>query len=336
MARRVTSSSIVGPVIATAVVTLFVGLTTDRFFMVENLRNLALQVSIVSLLGIGSTLVIITGGIDLSPGSSVALLTMMLASMLKFMGAPLVVAMGMTVVIGAGLGLWNGVLTAYLRIPAFITTLASLSIFRGFAFMFNMGSPIFSISNSLTKVFYNTILGIPYVFIYVVIFFALAAFVMSYTEMGRRMYAVGGNANAARFSGLNTKGVVMLSFVVAGVMAGFGSILMAGRLNSGSPNYGVGMELSAIAAAVIGGASLQGGKGNVISTLFGALTIVIVQNGLNLHAVETSVQGVVIGLIIMLAVFIDMWRVEMWSALSRLARLVVRRGAAEEDHRRGA
>ena len=198
MARRVTSSSIIGPVIATAVVTLFVGLTTDRFFMVENLRNLALQVSIVSLLGIGSTLVIITGGIDLSPGSSVALLTMMLASMLKFMGAPLVVAMAMTVVIGAGLGLWNGVLTAYLRIPAFITTVASLSIFRGFAFMFNMGSPIFSISDSLTKVFYNTILGIPYVFIYVVIFFALAAFVMNYTEMGRRMYAVGGNANAAR------------------------------------------------------------------------------------------------------------------------------------------
>ena len=110
----------------------------------------------------------------------------------------------------------------------------------------------------------------------------------------------------------------------AGVMAGFGSVLMAARLNSGSPNYGVGMELSAIAAAVIGGASLQGGKGNVISTLFGALTITIVQNGLNLHAVETSVQGVVIGLIIMLAVFIDMWRVEMWSAVSGLAHRVFR------------
>ena len=135
-------------------------------------------------------------------------------------------------------------------------------------------------------------------------------------------------------SGMNAKGIIMLCFVLAGVMAGFGSILMAARLNSGSPNYGVGMELSAIAAAVIGGASLQGGKGNVISTLFGALTITIVQNGLNLHAVETSVQGVVIGLIIMLAVFIDMWRVEMWSAVSRLGRMVTRdragRGAAAE------
>ena len=333
MARRVTSSSIIGPVIATAVVTLIVGLTTDRFFMVENLRNLALQVSIVSLVGIGSTLVIITGGIDLSPGSAIALLTMMLASMLKFMNMPLAVAVVATVLIGAGLGLWNGVLTAYLRIPAFITTVASLSIFRGVAFMFNLGSPIFSISDTLTKVFYNTVLGIPYVLIYVIIFFVLAAFVMNYTEMGRKMYAVGGNANAARFSGVNTRRIVMLSFVLAGVMAGFGSILMAARLNSGSPNYGVGMELSAIAAAVIGGASLQGGKGNVISTLFGALTIVIVQNGLNLHAVETSVQGVVIGLIIMLAVFIDMWRVEMWSVVSRLAGRVAGVGRRGPDGR---
>jgi ribose transport system permease protein len=333
MARRVTSSSIIGPVVATAIVTLVVGLTTDRFFMVQNLRNLALQVSIVSLLGIGSTLVIITGGIDLSCGSSIALLTMMLASMLKFMNVPLAVAVPAAVLIGAGLGLWNGVLTAYLRIPSFITTVASLSIFRGIAFMFNMGSPIFSISDSLTKVFYSTVAGIPYVLIYVIIFFLLAAFIMSYTEVGRKMYAVGGNANAARFSGVNTKGIVMLSFVLAGVMAGFGSVLMAARLNSGSPNYGVGMELSAIAAAVIGGASLQGGKGNVISTLFGALTITIVQNGLNLHAVETSVQGVVIGLIIMLAVFIDMWRVEMWSAVSRLARRVAGGGKGETDGR---
>lgn len=333
MARRVTSSSILGPVVATVVVTLLVGLTTDRFFTVDNLRNIAMQVSIVALVGIGSTLVIFAGGIDLSPGSAITLLTMMLASMLKFLNFPLPVAIVATVVVGAILGLWNGVLTAYLRIPAFITTVASLSIFRGFAFMFNNGSPIFSISNSLTPLFYNTILGVPFVLVYVIGFFALAAFMMNYTELGRQMVAVGGNPGAARFSGINVKRIMMLSFVMAGVMAGFGSILMAARLNSGSPNYGVGMELSAIAAAVIGGASLQGGKGNVISTLFGALTITIVQNGLNLHAVETSVQGVVIGLIIMLAVFIDMWRVEMWSAVSRLGRVLTRSGAGGRARR---
>jgi ribose transport system permease protein len=333
MARKVTSSSILGPVVATIVVTLLVGLTTDRFFRVENLRNIAMQVSIVALVGIGSTLVIIAGGIDLSPGSAMTLLTMLLASMLKFMGIPLPLAIIGAVLFGGVLGLWNGVLTAYLRIPAFITTVASLSIFRGIAFMFNNGSPIFSISNSLTSLFYNNVLGVPFVLFYVIIFFALAAFFLNYTEVGRQTVAVGGNPNAARFSGVNVKKITMLSFVLAGIMAGLGSVLMAARLNSGSPNYGVGMELSAIAAAVIGGASLQGGKGNVISTLFGALTITIVQNGLNLHAVETSVQGVVIGLIIMLAVFIDMWRTEMWSLLARAGALVSGRGSRGSEPR---
>ena len=329
MGRRVTSSSILGPVAATVVVTLLVGLSTERFFSVDNLRNIAMQVSIVALVGIGSTLVIIAGGIDLSPGSAMTLLTMVLASMLKFMGIPLPLAIIGAVLFGGVLGLWNGVLTAYLRIPAFITTVASLSIFRGFAFMFNNGSPIFSISTTLTPLFYNNVLGVPFVLFYVIIFFALAAFFLNYTEVGRQTVAVGGNPNAARFSGVNVKKITMLSFVLAGIMAGFGSVLMAARLNSGSPNYGVGMELSAIAAAVIGGASLQGGKGNVISTLFGALTITIVQNGLNLHAVETSVQGVVIGIIIMLAVFIDMWRAEMWSLLARVGALVSGRGGSE-------
>ena len=329
MARRTTSSSVVGPLIAVIVVTLLVGFTTDRFFLLNNLRNLALQVSVVALIAIGSTLVIIAGGIDLSPGSAITLLTMILASLIKFEGFPPAAAIIATVTFGGILGLWNGILTAYLRIPAFITTVASLSIFRGLAFMFNNGSPIFSVSSSLTKVFYDTLWGIPYVLFYVILFFAVAAVMLKYTELGRRVFAVGGNPAAARYSGINVKQIIMIVFVLAGIMAGFGSVLMAARLNSGSPNYGVGMELTAIAAAVIGGASLQGGKGNVISTLFGALTITIVQNGLNLHAVETSVQNVVIGLIIMFAVFIDMWRAEMWAILSRLLRRFVRSQAAE-------
>lgn len=155
-------------------------------------------------------------------------------------------------------------------------------------------------------------------FYYIILFYAAAAIFMKYTEAGREIYAVGGNAAAARFSGINVKRVTMLTFVIAGMMAGVASVLMTARLNSGSPNYGVGMELSAIAAAVIGGASLSGGHGNIISTLFGALTIVIVQNALNLHSVPTSVQNIIIGFIIMLAVFIDMWRTEIGTLFSRL------------------
>lgn len=315
---KLKSSSISGPLIAVILVTIIVGLSTDRFFSPGNMRNILLQVSIVALMSIGSTLVIITGGIDLSPGSAIALLTMILASMIKFLGIPTPLGIVLTVLIGAVLGLWNGVLTAYLRIPAFITTLASLSIFRGLAFMFNRGSPVFSLSDALTTIFYGTFLGVPLVFFYILIFYTLAAIMMKYTELGRRIYAVGGNSVAARFSGINAKRITMISFAIAGIMAGFASVLMSARLNSGSPNYGVGMELSAIAAAVIGGASLEGGKGNVISTLFGAFTITIVHNGLNLHAVPTSMQNIVVGMIIMLAVLIDMWRRELGGVFLKL------------------
>jgi len=311
-------SQVIGPLAATMLVAILVAVTTERFLDVNNLRNLALQVSIVSLMAIGSTVVIFAQGIDLSPGSMVALMTMVFAIAVKFMGIPLPVAIFMILLVGCLLGSVNGFLTAYVRIPSFITTLAGLSAYRGMAFMFNNGSPVFSISDSLDMLFYGKILGIPMPFFYVVFFFALASFVMRYTRLGRHIYAVGGNAAAAQLSGINVKRTQMLAFMIAGFMAAVASILMAARLNSGSPNYGVGMELQAIAAAVIGGASLIGGRGNIVSTLFGALTIVIVQNGLNLNAVPTSLQNIIIGLIILLAVGIDMWREEIGMIFKRM------------------
>lgn len=311
-------SQVIGPLAATMLVAILVAVTTARFLDVNNLRNLALQVSIVSLMAIGSTVVIFAQGIDLSPGSMVALMTMVFAIAVKFMGIPLPVAIFMILLVGCLLGSVNGFLTAYVRIPSFITTLAGLSAYRGMAFMFNNGSPVFSISDSLDMLFYGKILGIPMPFFYVVFFFALASFVMRYTRLGRHIYAVGGNAAAAQLSGINVKRTQMLAFMIAGFMAAVASILMAARLNSGSPNYGVGMELQAIAAAVIGGASLIGGRGNIVSTLFGALTIVIVQNGLNLNAVPTSLQNIIIGLIILLAVGIDMWREEIGMIFKRM------------------
>jgi len=311
-------SQVIGPLSATILVAILVAVTTERFVDVNNLRNLALQVSIVSLMAIGSTVVIFAQGIDLSPGSMVALMTMIFAITVKFVGIPLPLAIVMILLVGCFLGSVNGFLTAYVRIPSFITTLAGLSAYRGMAFMFNNGSPVFSVSESLDILFYGKLLGIPLPFFYVVFFFTLAGFGMRYTRLGRHIYAVGGNAPAAQLSGINVKRTQLLSFVIAGFMAAVASILMAARLNSGSPNYGVGMELQAIAAAVIGGASLTGGRGNIVSSLFGALTIVIVQNGLNLNAVPTSLQNIIIGLIILLAVGIDMWREEIGSVFRRL------------------
>jgi ribose transport system permease protein len=306
---------IAGPLVACLIVALVVALTTPSFVDLGNLNNLVLQVSIVAIMAVGSTIVIFCGGIDLSPGSAIALITVVLASAVKLWGVPFWPAVLLALLIGIVLGLINGVLTAYLRIPSFITTLAALSAFRGVAFMFNNGSPVSQVSPWLEPIFYGRLAGLPLPLFYVVILYAAAFWLLRYTAIGRSIYAVGGNASAARLSGIDVARTQLIAFVIAGFCAALAAVLMAARLNSGSPNYGVGLELSAIAAAVIGGASLSGGRGSVLNTAIGAMTIVVVQNGLNLNAVPTSVQNVVIGAIIVLAVGIDMWRHELARAL---------------------
>lgn len=316
--KRIFDAQLLGPAIALIVIATLVALTTDRFLNPGNLSNLSLQVSIVALIAIGSTIVIITAGIDLSAGSMVALLTMLLAEMLKFMGLPLPLAILLVLGCGLALGLTNGVLTAYLRIPSFITTLAGLIAFRGLALLFNNGSPIFSLDPNLEPLFYGSLMGIPLPFYYLVFFYGLAAVVMNYSKLGREIYAIGGNPSAAALSGINVRRVQTYAFAIAGFMTAVGAVLMAARLNSGSPNYGQTLELQAIAAAVVGGASLAGGRGNVLATLIGSLTIVVVQNALNLNAVPTSVQNIVLGMIILAAVGVDMWRNELSSKIGVL------------------
>lgn len=309
--KRLTSGmkTYIGPLTAAVLVAIIVGFTTDKFWEFSNLSNIILSVSITALMAIGATLVVFIGGIDISSGSMIALLSMTLASLIKFEGWPMWISMLATVALGSILGGVNGLLTAYLRVPAFVTTLAGMSIFKGIAFLFNNGSPIFSVAENFDFIFYGKIFGfIPLPLIYVTVFYALFAYILKYKKFGRELYAVGGNENAARLSGINVKKVKFFAFVIAGTMTGFAAIMMSSRLNSGSPNYGSGMEMSAIAAAVIGGASLSGGRGNIVNTLIGALTIVIVQNGLNLNAVPTSLQSITVGVITLIAVLIDVWK----------------------------
>ena len=327
--KRVFDAQLIGPFAAMVIVALIVALTTDRFLNPGNLSNLFLQVSIVALIAIGATVVIIAAGIDLSAGSMVALLTMILAQMLKFIGIPLELAIPLILIVGALFGLILGIITAYGRIPAFITTLAALIALRGLALSFNNGSPIFSLDPALEPLFYGNVGGIPLPFFYLLFFYGLAAFVMNFTKLGREIYAVGGNPSAAVLTGINVKKVQTITFVIAGFMTAVGAILMSARLNSGSPNYGQTLELQAIAAAVVGGASLAGGRGNILATFMGAMTIVIVQNGLNLNAAPSSVQNVVLGLIILLAVGIDMWR----SEISNLMRRVFGRKTSAQAHK---
>lgn len=331
LVTRLTRSAAVGPALAMVLVAIFVGLTTDRFFQTQNLMNLSLQVSIVALMAIGSTLVILSGGIDLSPGSTVALLTMVLATLVKVQGIPLPIGILITLAAGAILGLVNGLFATYGRIPSFIVTVATMSAYRGIAFLFNNGSPIFSVSPLLEPLFYGRFLGVPLPFYYVLGCYLAAAWFLTYTRTGRAIYAVGGNAVAAHLSGIHVQRVQLITFVVAGLMSGTSAVLMTARLNSGSPNYGVGMELQAIAAAVIGGTTLAGGHGNIFGTLFGAMTIIIVQNGLNLHGVTTALQNVTIGAIILLAVGIDVWKTQAMHTFQQLMRRRAGRETGLED-----
>jgi ribose transport system permease protein len=315
---RLVRAAIVGPVIALFLAVILITLTTDRFMTAQNLMNVSLQVSAVAIAAIGGTMVILTGGIDLSPGSAVALTTCVLAVLVKLMGIPVGVGILLVLVMGAAMGALNGVLSAYGRIPTFIATLATLSVYRGLAFLITEGTPIFNIAPGLDRVFYDRLFGIPLPFYYVIVLYVLTYVFLRHTSIGRAIYAVGGNVSAARLSGIQVNRVRMVAFVLAGLTASISGLLTAARLNSGSPNYGVGLELQAIAAAVIGGASLTGGIGNIVSTLFGATTVAVVQNGLNLNAVPAAWQNITLGMIIVLAVSLDMWRADLGRGLSRI------------------
>jgi ribose transport system permease protein len=311
IARSIAGSSVTGPLMVMLLVASVVALTTDRFLISQNLTNVSLQVSVVAIVAIGATMVILTAQIDLSSGSLAALSSVLLAGLIKKAGVEEPIAFLLIIGLGAGLGFVNGFFSSYGRIPSFIFTLGTLAIFRGLSFLYTGGTPIFSISPQLTQVFYGKFLGLPLPLIYVVVLYALAWAYLRYARGGRHMYAVGGNPSAARLSGIGVNRVRTKAFVLAGALSALGGTLLTARLNSGSPNYGQGLELMAIASAVIGGTSLFGGVGSVVATLIGALTIVIVQNALNLHAVASAWQEIALGTIIGVAVGIDMWRSEL-------------------------
>ena len=189
--KDLSGTALLGPLAAMVIVALLVALTTPRFLEAGNLSNLVLQVSIVALVAIGSTLVIFSGGIDLSPGSAIALLSMVFAVMVKLIGIDFWLALIATLVLGALLGSVNGFVTAYLRIPSFITTLAALSAFKGLAFLFNNGSPVFQVSPLLEPIFYGHVLGLPLPLVYVILAFGAAHWLMRYARLGRCIYAVG-------------------------------------------------------------------------------------------------------------------------------------------------
>jgi ribose transport system permease protein len=306
--RAIFKSAWMPALMATVAVFIIGTVTTERFFSVGNFSNLVLQLSVISILSMAAGLIILTGEIDLSPGAAVSLLSMILASAIMRWDFPIPLAIALVLVGGVGLGLVNGFLVTALRVPSFVATLGTLGIFSGVSLLFNGGSPITGLPEAFQNVFYSRFWGLPFPLFVMVVIIVLLRFFLMRTVPGRSTYAVGGNRIAATLSGLSPSRTKLLAFAIAGGLVGIAAVMFSARLATGSPNLGNGLELAAIAGAVVGGISLSGGRGHVLGALFGATTIVIVQNILNLNAVAATWQSIVQGLIIIAAVSIDSWR----------------------------
>jgi ribose transport system permease protein len=278
---------------------------TPHFLTISNLLNIAEQATIIAIIAVGMTFVIITGGIDLSVGSTLAFAGVVMASVLHS-GLPLPLAL--MVGLGSGLlcGLVNGLLITIGRLPPFIATLGMMSVARGAALMFTEGRPISGFSEGFRSLATGEVLRIPAPVIIMIGVYVIAHFVLRRTKLGRYTYAIGGNEEAALLSGINVRLYKTMVYGLAGLLSGLAAILLTARLNSAQPIAGMSYELDAIAATVIGGTSLLGGEGTVVGTLIGALIMAVLRNGLNLLGVSSFIQQIVIGTVIIVAVLIDM------------------------------
>ncbi|MCJ7687929.1 MAG: ribose ABC transporter permease [Clostridiaceae bacterium] len=280
-----------------------ISIITPRFFSLGNITNVLTQVSVNAIIAIGMTFVILTGGIDLSVGSILAVSAAVAASIMKSTGN-IYLSIIAALAIGSVIGLINGVLISKGKIQAFIVTLATMTIFRGVTYVFTNGTPISGLGQKFSGIGNKAILGLPIPVVIMVVVFGIAFYILSQTRYGRYLYALGGNEDSARLSGINTDKVKTLVYVIGGATAALSGIIVASRIGSASPNAGVGFELDAIAAVVVGGTSLSGGEGSVGGTIIGALIIGVLSNGLNLVNVSPFYQAIVKGLVILLAVMI--------------------------------
>ncbi|MFJ4952347.1 substrate-binding domain-containing protein [Streptomyces sp. NPDC088760] len=290
----------------TALIVLVVALSalSGDFLTTDNLLNIGVQAAVTAILAFGVTFVIVSAGIDLSVGSVAALSATVLAWSATSHGVPVVLAVLMAVATGVVAGLVNGFLIAYGKLPPFIATLAMLSVGRGLALVISQGSPI-AFPDSVSHLG-DTLGGwLPVPVLVMVVMGLFAAFVLGRTYIGRSMYAIGGNEEAARLSGLRVHRQKLAIYALSGVFAAVAGVVLAARLSSAQPQAADGYELDAIAAVVIGGASLAGGTGKASGTLIGALILAVLRNGLNLLSVSAFWQQVVIGVVIALAVLLD-------------------------------
>jgi len=283
------------------------------FLLADNLRNVANQITVIAIIAIGMTMVIITAGIDLSVGSLVALSAVVIAWVAGALGGADVSTLGilfaaLAALVVCGLtGAFSGLMITAFKIPPFIATLAMMQVAAGVAYIISKGKPIYQLPDRFVWLGRGTepLLNMPIAVIVMLLFYLIAWVLMERSVLGRYIYAVGGNAEAARLAGIRIRRVLLFVYTASGLLAGLGGIVMASQLKSGAPTYGLSYELYVIAAVVVGGTSLSGGEGKIIGTLIGAFVIGVIQNGMNLTNIETYTQKVVLGLVILAAVLFD-------------------------------
>ncbi len=296
------------PLLGLAVMCVVIGIISPDFRTADNGLNILRQSSVNALLALGQLMVILTAGIDLSVGSILGLCCVVFAWMLKT-GMPAPVAVAGALALGFGLGLINGLLLTKLRLPhPFVSTLGMMNAARGAALIVAGGYPISGLPDSARSLGAATVGPIPAPVIVMLAAYAVFWFVLKYTLFGRDVYAIGGNPEASRLAGIPVPARLNMVYALSGALSALAAVVLAGRMNSGFPLAGQGAELDAIAAVIIGGGSFFGGVGTVHGTLIGALIMAVLRNGLNLLNVSTYWQMVVVGLVIIWAVWVDVLR----------------------------
>lgn len=286
---------------------LFLSFFTDSFLKVSNLMQVLRQICINALLAYGMTFVLIIGGIDLTVGSVVGASGVMMVILLNN-GFHIAVAFLLSIAVGAFVGLINGSITALTGMPPFIVTLSMQGSIRGIAYVITDGRSVACESSAFDAIGNGKIFGVPMPIYIVIITTIIISIILYYTKFGRRMYAVGGNVVAAKFSGIHVKKITIMVYIISGILSALAGIILASRMYSGQPTAGQGYESDAIAAAVLGGTSFNGGIGTIGGTIIGALVIGFLSNGLNLLHVSSYVQMIIKGIVIIVAVGIDIFK----------------------------
>lgn len=294
----------IGILLALLLIVVIFSALTPVFFTTSNLVNILVQSSITGIIAVGMTLVIISGGIDLSVGPLVALVSVIVATQMVN-GMPVAAAILLGLAIGILAGVFNGVMIARVGLQPFIVTLGTMSLFRGMALVYTDGDPIFKIPEQFREIFAGDYFGIPGPIVFMFGVAILAYILLNYTRIGVYIRSIGGSEEAARMSGVNVRRYKVLTYMICSLLTALAGLVLLARLGAAEPIAGAGYELDAIAAAAVGGTSMSGGKGNIPGTILGALILGSLRNGLTLMNVQAFYQLLASGAIILIAVTID-------------------------------